>query len=121
MSAAGLLIAVAVLLGWAGVRELSPGASTLGARLASGGGRIAAAALRLGLPARIARSGLESRLPLAAVLLGKFAGAIAGGLVGLAAAPVAPGRLSLLVAVGLPAAGFLVPDALLERRARLRN
>jgi tight adherence protein C len=121
MSAAGLLVAVAVLLGWAGVRELGPGASVLGTRLARGGGRVAATALRLGLPARIARSGLEGRLPLAAVLLGKFAGAVVGGFVALAAAPVAPGRLSLLVAVGLPAAGFLAPDALLERRARLRN
>jgi tight adherence protein C len=121
MSAAGLLFAVAVLLGWACVRELGPGASALGARLAHGGGRVAATALRLGLPARIARSGLEARLPLAAVLLGKVAGAAVGGIAGLAAAPVAPGRLSLLVAVGLPAAGFLAPDALLERRARLRN
>jgi tight adherence protein C len=103
------------------VRELGPGASVLGTRLARGGGRVAAAALRLGLPARIARSGLEARLPLVAVLLGKLAGAAVGGLVGLAAAPAAPGRLSLLVAVGLPAAGFLAPDALLERRARLRN
>src|SRR6187200_118894 len=102
MSAAGLLVAVAVLLGWAGVRELGPGASILGTRLARGGGRVAATALRLGLPARIARSGLEGRLPLAVVLLGKFAGAAVGGLVGLAAAPVAPGRFSLLVAVGLP-------------------
>jgi tight adherence protein C len=121
MSAAGFLVAVAVLLGWAGVRELGPGASVLGSRLARGGGRVAATALRLGLPARIARSGLEARLPIAVVLLGKLAGAAVGGLVALAAAPVAPGRLSLLVAVGLPAAGFLVPDALLERRSRLRN
>jgi len=121
MSAAGFLLAVAVLLGWAGVRELGSDASVLGTRLARGGGRLAATALRLGLPARIARSGLEARLPLAAILLGKFAGAVVGGLVALAAAPVAPGRLSLLVAAGLPAAGFLAPDALLERRARLRN
>jgi len=121
VSAAGLLVAVAVLLAWAGMRELGSGASVLGARLARGSGRVAATALRLGLPARIASSGLEARLSLAAVLLGKFGGAAAGGLVALTAAPVAPGRLSLLVAVGLPAAGFLVPDALLERRARLRR
>lgn len=121
MSAAGLLVAVAVLLGWASVREMGSGGSVLGTQLARGGGRVAATALRLGLPARIARSGLEARLPLAVVLLGKLAGAAVGGLVALAAAPVAPGRLSLLVAVGLPVAGFLAPDALLERRARLRN
>ena len=37
------------------------------------------------------------------------------------AAPVAPGRLSLVVAIGLPIAGFFVPDALLERRAAARG
>jgi hypothetical protein len=121
VSLAAFLVAVAVLLVWAGLRELSAGASTLGTRLARGGGRLAKTALRLGLPARIARSGLESRLPLPAVLLGKCLGAVAGGLVALAAAPAAPGRLSLLVTAGLPAAGFFAPDALLERRARLRK
>lgn len=43
-----------------------------------------------------------------------------GGLAALAAAPAAPGRLSLLVAIGMPAAGFFVPDALRRRRERLR-
>jgi tight adherence protein C len=122
MSASGVLVALAVLLAWAGLRELlGSGASTLSARLARGGSRVAATALRLDLPDRLARSGLEARLPLAALLLGKLAGAALGGLAALVAAPVAPGRLSLLVAVGLPAAGFLAPDALLERRARLRR
>ncbi len=121
MSPVAVLAAVAVLLAWAGLREIGAGASVFGSRLARGGGRVAATALRLGLPDRIARSGLEARLPLAAVLLGKFAGAAVGGLVALAAAPAAPGRLSLLATIGLPAAGFFVPDALLERRARLRN
>ncbi|HET9163024.1 MAG TPA: type II secretion system F family protein [Solirubrobacterales bacterium] len=37
------------------------------------------------------------------------------------AAPAAPGRISWLVVVALPAAGFFLPDALLERRARLRH
>ena len=121
MSPTALLVAVAVLLAWAGLRELSTGASVLGTRLARGGGGLARAALRLGLPARIARSGLEPRLSLPAVLLGKCLGVVVGGLVALAAAPAAPGRLSLLVAAGLPAAGFFAPDALLERRARLRK
>jgi tight adherence protein C len=121
VSSVVVLVAVAVLLVWAGLRELGAETSVLGSRLARGGGRVARAALRLGLPPRIARSGLEARLPLAAVLLGKLAGAAVGVLVALAAAPAAPGRLSLLVALGLPAAGFLAPDALLERRARLRK
>ncbi|HMC49385.1 MAG TPA: hypothetical protein VKH20_01970, partial [Solirubrobacterales bacterium] len=121
MSLVGALMAVAVLLAWASLRELGMGTSALGSRLAHGGGRLARTALRLGLPVRIARSGLESRMPLAAVLLGKCAGAVTGGFLALAAAPAAPGRLSLLVSAGLPAAGFFAPDALLERRARLRK
>jgi tight adherence protein C len=35
-------------------------------------------------------------------------------------APAAPGRLSVIVALALPVAGFLGPDALLERRVRAR-
>jgi tight adherence protein C len=51
----------------------------------------------------------------------KLATAVAGGVVGLVAAPAAPGRASFLVAVAMPAAGFLLPDALLEREARRRH
>ncbi|MET0305493.1 MAG: type II secretion system F family protein [Solirubrobacterales bacterium] len=54
-------------------------------------------------------------------LRAKLASAIAGGAVGLVAAPAAPGRTSLLVAVAMPAAGFVLPDALLERAARRRH
>lgn len=123
MSAAGLCIAVAVLSSCAAAHELlARSEGTRGRlRIALGDGRAARAALRLGLPDRLARAGLESRLPLAAVLLSKLAGAAIGGLTSFAAAPAAPGRISLLVAIGMPAAGFFVPDALLERRARLRN
>jgi len=45
------------------------------------------------------------------------AGAVAASL----AAPAAPGRVSWLVTVALPAAGFFLPDALLERRVRHRH
>jgi tight adherence protein C len=41
--------------------------------------------------------------------------------IALAAAPAAPGRLGWLVALGLPAAGFVVPDALRARRERRRQ
>jgi tight adherence protein C len=57
----------------------------------------------------------------AATLPARLAFAAAGGLAALVVAPAAPGRLSLLVAVGMPAAGLLVPDALRQRRARLRR
>lgn len=124
MSAAGLLAGLAVLLSCAGARELLVVRGSAGGRLRVGlgdGGRAATAALRLGLPDRTARAGLEGRLSLVAVLLAKLAGAAAGGIAALLVAPAAPGRIGVLVAVGMPAAGFLVPDALLERRARMRS
>jgi tight adherence protein C len=79
------------------------------------------AAGRLSLPARLRRAGLRSRFPLEAVLVAKLTSAVAGGIAALAAAPAAPGRTSLLVAVAMPAAGFVLPDALLEREARRRR
>ena len=124
MSLAGTLSALAVLLACAGARELAAAQGGAGERLRIGfsqSGRAARTALRLGLPDRLSRAGLATRLPLAAVLLAKLAGAASGGLVALGAAPAAPGRISLLVAIGMPVAGFLLPDALLERRARLRR
>ena len=78
-------------------------------------------ALALNLPERLRRSGLEARLPLPALLLGKLAGACFGAILAFGAAPAAPGRLGIAVALGLPAAGFFVPDALLEREARRRR
>jgi tight adherence protein C len=54
-------------------------------------------------------------------LAARLACAAAGGLAALVAAPAAPGRLAWLVAVALPAAGFVVPDALRARRARHRH
>ena len=80
MSLASLLAAVAVLLAFAGARELLA-ASGRAAALRSPArrrGRSAAAALKLGLPARLARAGLESRYPLPAVLMAKLAAAAAG-------------------------------------------
>ncbi len=123
MSGAGVLAGLAVLLGFGAVRELLAGrAGAAGISLPFGlGGRGAGAALRLGLPERLRRSGLEARFPLPAVLVAKLAGMACGGLAAMAAAPVAPGKTSLLVAIAMPAAGFVVPDALLEREARRRQ
>ncbi len=81
---------------------------------------VANAIARLGIEARLARAGLAGNLSVPTVLCAKLCGASGGALVGLLAAPAAPARLSLLVALGLPAAGFLAPDAWLERRARQR-
>jgi tight adherence protein C len=121
VSGGGLLAAIAVLCGFAAVREaLRARAATTSRRLALRG-RPARAALRLGLPERLRRSGLEARCPLPAVMAAKIAGAAAGGVLGLGAAPAAPGRTALLVGLLLPAAGFFFPDALLEREARRRR
>jgi tight adherence protein C len=83
--------------------------------------RSLAAALRLGVPERIARAGLSDRVPVLAVLVAKPAAAAVGAIAGIAAAPAAPGRMSMVVAVAMPAAGFVFPDALLERAARRRQ
>jgi tight adherence protein C len=57
----------------------------------------------------------------ASSLPARFACGAVGALAALAAAPAAPGRLSVLVALGLPSAGLLAPDALRARRERLRH
>ncbi len=123
MNGAGLLAAISVLLACAALRELRPtgapgGAFPLGFLTR---GRSARAALRLGLPGRISRAGLEERISLGAVLLAKLACAAAGGIAASVAVPAAPGRIAILVAFGMPATGFVVPDALLEREARRRR
>ncbi|HEU4598902.1 MAG TPA: type II secretion system F family protein [Solirubrobacterales bacterium] len=121
MSGAGLLAALAVLLAAAATWDLRIG-SALSDRLPVDlDARTAKAALRLGLPERLRRAGLAGRLPLATVLGGKLLGAVAGCAAGLVGSPAAPGRTAALIVIGLPAAGFLAPDALLERRARRRR
>jgi tight adherence protein C len=88
----------------------------------SGAGLFAALAVLLAAAAaRDLFRGHEVHLRLPKLLLGKLLGAGCGALLGLVGAPVAPGRLSLLVLVGLPIAGFFLPNALLERRARQRQ
>jgi tight adherence protein C len=122
-------IALAVLLAAAGLWELvgsrgeemtrafwSGAASLSGGRLRT----LAEAALWLRIPQRIERAGLAGRISIGAVLIGKFGGAALGALLGVIAAPVAPGRLGLVVMLALPAAGFVAPEALLERAARRR-
>jgi tight adherence protein C len=51
----------------------------------------------------------------------RLGGAALGVLAAALAAPAAPGRTALLVALAMPAAGFVLPDALLEREARQRR
>ncbi len=83
-------------------------------------GALARLAARTGIPSRIARAGLAERVPPGAVMAAKLAGAGWGLVLGSAIAP-ATGRLAPFIAVGLPAAGFVGPDALLARAARRRR
>jgi tight adherence protein C len=82
---------------------------------------LAETALRLGIPDRLARAGLAERVPVGLVLGAKAAAAGWGLLAALVVAPVIPGGLAPLVFVGMPAAGFVGPDALLERAGRRRR
>jgi tight adherence protein C len=129
LSPSAAFAAIAVLLAFGAAWELAgrrdaPLGAAIGRVLAAASGdrarSLAEAALRLGIPARIARAGLTERLPVAAVLVGKLVGAVVGAGLAVVVAPAAPGRFALPVAVALPISGFLVPDALLERQARTR-
>jgi len=117
---------VAALLAAAAIRELSRGlAASRRVRPAPVGRErlsepLAALAAWLDLRARLLRAGLEGRVELPALLAAKAASTVVGLGAGVLAAPAAPGRLSILVVLGMPLAGFFAPDALLERRARSR-
>jgi tight adherence protein C len=129
MTAALVLVVAALVLGVLAVLDLLP----RGARSASGSsgsnapsssagawGPLALADARLGLSTRLARAGLSDRISVRALLATKTGGALAGLLWAAVVAPAAPPRFAWIVAVGLPAGGFLGPDAWLERRARQR-
>jgi tight adherence protein C len=124
------LIALAVLLGAAALWELAGsrgeelGRSMRGAAATLSGGRartLAGAALWLRVPQRLRRAGLAESIPVAVVLAGKVGGVAAGALLAAVAAPALPARLAIVVAFALPAAGFVTPEALLERAARRRR
>jgi tight adherence protein C len=125
-----VLIAAAVLLGaaalWevAGSRgeEIGRWTRRLAATLSGGRMRtLAGAALWLRVPQRLHRAGVAERVPVAAVLAVKAGGVMVGALLAVVASPALPGRLAFMLAIALPAAGFLVPEALLERAARRRR
>jgi len=124
------LIGLAVLLGAAALWELAGsrgeevGRRLRGVAAVLSGGRVrtmAGAALWLRIPQRLRRAGLAERVPVAAVLTAKASGVVVGALLAGVAAPVLPGRLALMLALALPAAGFVAPEALLERSVRRRR
>jgi tight adherence protein C len=124
-----LLAAGALILGLAAAVELMPRRERRAARgrsdvfgPLSGGAqpRLAVLDARLGLSSRLARAGIADRISAPSLLAAKVAASLAGALWAMVVAPAAPSRLAWVVAVGLPAAGFLGPDAWLESRARRR-
>jgi tight adherence protein C len=102
VSVAALLASVAGLLGAAALRELASG-------------------LPDGVRRRLGSTAAAARRPLADALPAKLCGAIVGGGAAWMTLPVAPGRTALLLAVGMPVAGALAPQALIERRERARR
>jgi tight adherence protein C len=121
--AAVLLALGAIALGVAGALEIMPRRSPEGGKGPSPTGEGPLIGLideRLGLARRLARAGLAGRITPRSLLAAKVGGALAGTLWGMVIAPGVPGRLAFVVAAGVPLAGFLAPDAWLERRARLR-
>jgi tight adherence protein C len=124
-----LLAGGALILGLAAAVELIPArerpatrgnSETVGPPALGTLPRLAVLDARLGLSSRLARAGIADRISPLALLAAKLAASLAGVLWAMVVAPGAPSRLAWVVAVGLPAAGFLGPDAWLERRARQR-
>jgi tight adherence protein C len=74
-----------------------------------------------GVADRLARAGIADRLAPRDLLVGRGACALAAVPLTLVLAPVAPGRLGLGVAVGLPIAAGAVPDLLVEQLGRRRR
>lgn len=119
----GLMIAAALRELWA---ERGDGARRLAARrLRSLSRRLprleAARVEQAGLAARLRRAGLADRLTPRAVPAARAACALAAVPIALTVSPVAPGRVGLIVAVGVPASAALIPDLLIERLARRRR
>jgi tight adherence protein C len=123
-----VLAVVALVLGLLAVLDLLSGGERSSPRAESDRptpptgvrGALALADARLGLSQRLARAGLSDRVSVRALLATKAGGALAGLLWAAVVAPAAPARFGWIVAIGLPAGGFLGPDAWLERRARQR-
>jgi tight adherence protein C len=97
------------------------------ALLAAAAALFASAAAREALALARGRLGARLRIPTAlgtpgpALVAAKLGGAGAGAGLAWLALPAAPGRLGLVVAVALPLAGFVLPDAVRERERRRRQ
>jgi len=73
------------------------------------------------LQAKVAAAGEPLGLAAADVMALKAAGALIGLLLAVALVTGLPGRLGIVALLAAPAAGFLLPDVMLARRARARG
>ena len=124
VAAAAVLLAFAAAWELAGAADgrLGPGLRRLALRVSAGrADSLGEVAARLGLPRRLERAGIAGRVEPRVVVAAKLVGGGLGGLVAIAAAPAVSPRLGIVVAAVLVVAGFLAPDALLERAARRRR
>jgi tight adherence protein C len=125
MTPASLFVACALICGGAAVVELIRSdvhrdRDAIAIPWAPAGSRIASLVAKLDLAPRLARAGVAERISVRALLAAKLGAAVAGALWAAVVVPATPSRLAWIVAIGLPAAGFLGPDAWLEWRARRR-
>jgi tight adherence protein C len=124
-----VLLALAVLAAFAAAWELTgaaEGFARLRIRRLVGPARGrpptgATTTLRRGIAGRLERAGLGARIHPRLVLAAKGGGATIGALTAAIATPAAPGRLAVPLWILLVGAGFLAPDALLERAGRRRR
>ena len=124
LAAAGTLLAFAAIWELAGAAGGEIGRAARAATARVSGGRVrsvAGAALWLRIPDRLRRAGLAGRLSPQVVLAAKAGCASAGLFLGLLAGAGLPARLAMVAAPGVALAGFLAPDALLERAASSRR
>lgn len=117
-AAAGACAAPALVDLVLGLRLPGRPVGALGVRMLALVGRRLGARAPRGLRPRIEGAGME--LAVADFMAVKAGAALAGGAVGVAALPAAPGRLGVALLVALPAAAFFGPDLWLRRRTGRR-
>jgi tight adherence protein C len=134
MSFAAPLAALAGLCAAAAIAELAGAPRPSGGARGRRGGHLGAMTILLAriarragvraaptdLQARIAAAGTPLGLTASDVMALKGAGTLAGALLAASLVPALPGRLAVAMLLCAPAAGFLVPDLVLARRARSR-
>jgi len=122
----GLAVLLAFAAAWHLLAERGEVAATVARRLVARftSERIqdlAESALGVGLAARLARAGMAGRFGPGLIAGSKVLGFLVGTGCATLAVPALPGRLGLVAAPLMAVAGFLAPDALLERTARVRR